>query len=406
MALLRLKERAMEAYSVAQNPESFALLDKDLNGAFGNNWESQTFAVAGEHLGRGEMRGSEILIVCVEASDESNMAPVDAYVRAAKRLEMSVVLIAKDVSPSALHHLLQLGADDFVPYPMPENALANIFSRLREKQNEPEIKSQQSKKRRGIILPVYGAAGGVGASTFAVNLAWEMAIHTRKEDVRVALVDLDFQYGSVATLLDLPRRELVFELLTEPDRLEAETLGQAMISYKTNLAVLTSAPEVLPLDIVGTDFIQKMLNILQSKYDFIVIDLPKALTDWSADVLNACETYFAMLELDMRSAQNIMRYLRVLRSEELPGEKLQFVLNRAPGFADLSGKTRVGRFSESLGVELNIQLPDGGKQVTAAGDQGAPMADTSPKNPLRKEIRKIAVSTVDMALAANAAIAE
>jgi pilus assembly protein CpaE len=29
--------------------------------------------------------------------------------------------------------------------------------------------------RNGVILPVHGMAGGVGATTFAANLAWELA---------------------------------------------------------------------------------------------------------------------------------------------------------------------------------------------------------------------------------------
>jgi len=404
LALLKLKDRAMEAYAVARDPENFALLDSDLNGVFGDNWQSLNFAEAGELLGKGAMTGEEILIVCVEAKDEENFEPVDAYVRAAKRLELNVVLIARDVSPTALHRLLQLGADDFAPYPLPPNALSDIFERLHSKQNRRTVAPQTKKSRNGLIVPVYGAAGGVGSSTFAVNLAWEMAAHTRKKDMKIALVDLDFQFGSVATLLDMPRRDAVFELLTDPDSLDGDVLSQSMTSFKSSMAVLASPPEIMPLDIVDPKFIQSMLELLQKKYDFVVIDLPKALTDWTANVLNMAETYFTLLELDMRSAQNVMRFLRVLRAEDLPGEKIQYILNRAPGFADLSGKTRVGRFSESLGIEVNILLPDGGKSVTASGDQGVPLADSAPKNALRKEIRKIATTLVDLSIDARAAV--
>ena len=357
-------------------------------------------------LGRGAMSGEEILIVCVEAEDEQDLEPINSFVRAAKSGGFVVVLVAKDVSPTALHHLLQLGADDFAPYPLPDNALSNIFERIRGKKSAAPRETASKKPRSGVIIPIYGAAGGVGASTFAVNLAWEMATHTRKDDMRVALIDLDFQYGSVATLLDMQRREAVFDLLTEPDSLAGDTLAQAMTSYKSVLAVLTSPPEIMPLDIVGGDYIAKLLKLLQARYDFIIVDLPKALTDWSANVLTQAETYFTLLELDMRSAQNLMRYLRVLRGEELPGEKIQYILNRAPGFADLNGKTRVGRFSESLGIEINILLPDGGKSVSSSGDQGDPLADSAPKNTLRKEIKKIATTLVDLTKEARAAVVE
>jgi len=406
LALLKLMDRKMEAFAVASNQQSFELLARELHGLFGQNWGDVTFEAAGEMLGRGAMAGDEVLIVCVEAQDELTLEPVDAFVRAAKKANYTIVLIAKDVSPTALHHLLRLGADDFAPYPLPDHALANIFERLRDKQSAAPSQTERRKSRSGVILPVYGAAGGVGSSTFAVNLAWEMATSTRKDDMRVALVDFDFQFGSVATLLDIPRREAVFNLLTEPETLAGDTLAQAMTSYKSVLAVLTSPPEVMPLDIVDADFIERMLRILQSRYDFIIIDLPKALTDWSAAVLTQSETYFSLLELDMRSAQNLMRYLRVLRGEDLPGEKIQYILNRAPGFADLNGKTRVGRFSESLGVEINIFLPDGGKAVTQSGDQGEPLANSAAKNPLRKEIKKIAATLVDLTIEARAAVVD
>ncbi len=405
MALLKLKDRKMDAFAVASNPGSFEQLDNDLHGLFGQSWGNISVNAAGQMLGRGAMHGEEILIVCVEAEDEQNLDPIDSFVRAAKKGGFLVILVAKDVSPTALHHLLQLGADDFAPYPLPDNALANIFDRIRNRPTTP-TSTAGKKTRSGVVLPVYGAAGGVGASTFAVNLAWEMAIHTRKDDMRVALVDLDFQFGSVATLLDMPRREAVFDLLTEPDTLAGDTLAQAMTSYKSVLAVLTSPSEVMPFDIVDAEYIEKLLRLLRTRYDFIVVDLPKALTDWSASVLTSAETYFTLLELDMRSAQNLMRYLRVLRGEDLPGEKIQYILNRAPGFADLNGKTRVGRFSESLGIEINILLPDGGKSVTSAGDQGEPLADAAAKNPLRKEIRKIATTLIDLTVEARAAVVE
>ncbi len=406
MALLKLMDRKMDAFAVASNPGSFELLTNDLHGLFGQSWGNMTVSAAGEMLGRGSMNGEETLIVCVEAEDEQNLEPIDSFVRAAKKAGFTVILVAKDVSPTALHHLLQLGADDFAPYPLPDNALSNIFERLREKKRNTPAALSPKKSRGGVIIPVYGAAGGVGASTFAVNLAWEMATHTRKDDMRVALIDLDFQFGSVSTLLDMARRETVFELLTEPETLAGDTLAQAMTSYKSVLAVLTSPPEVLPLDIVNGEYVEKLLKLLQARYDFIIVDMPKALTDWSASVLTMAETYFTLLELDMRSAQNLMRYLRVLRGEDLPGEKIQYILNRAPGFADLNGKTRVGRFSESLGIEINILLPDGGKAVSQAGDQGEPLADSAAKNQLRKEIRKIATTLIDLTIESRAAVVE
>jgi pilus assembly protein CpaE len=85
---------------------------------------------------------------------------------------------------------------------------------------------------------------------------------------------------------------------------------------------------------------------------------------------------------------------RALKAEALPYEKLRYVLNRAPKFTDLSAKSRVKRMAESLEIRLEVQMPDGGPQVTQANDHGHPLAASAPKNPVRKEIQKLAKSLV------------
>jgi len=76
----------------------------------------------------------------------------------------------------------------------------------------------------------------------------------------------------------------------------------------------------------------------------------------------------------------------------LPFEKLRFVMNRAPKFTDLQGKSRMKRMAESLGISIDLMLPDGGRAVTQACDHGMPLASSAAKNPLRREIAKLALS--------------
>jgi pilus assembly protein CpaE len=111
---------------------------------------------------------------------------------------------------------------------------------------------------------------------------------------------------------------------------------------------------------------------------------------WTETVMNRADVYFATMELDMRSAQNAMRFIKVMQSEDLPLDKVHFVLNRAPGMTDLTGKGRVKKLAESLGVKIATQLPDGGKQAMQAGDHGEPLSEIAKKNPLRREILKLA----------------
>lgn len=407
MALILSKEQPTEAFAVARDFKKFNLLVEDLDDEFSGSWRQLNFKDGLAALQKSDLQVLEFVIVALDREDEKNLESASAFIKSTKALGVKVILIASDLSPTGLHQLLRLGADDFAPYPLPDGALADSVNRLRDKAATTDAVAPAAKRNRhGVILPVYGISGGVGASTFAVNLAWEMAQFTKKNDRRVALLDFNFQFGSVATYLDMPRREAIYELITDATKMDHDALAQALTSFKSRLAVLTAPMDALPLDIIGANEISKLLDIAASAYDFVIVDLPQALVSWSDDVLRKAETFFALLEVDMRSAQNTLRFLRALKAEDLPFEKVQFALNRAPGFTDLSGKARVRRLSESLGVDINIMLPDGGRAVTNACDQGLPLMEIVPKNPLRKEIRRIAESIVNMVEADKAAVVE
>ncbi len=241
-------------------------------------------------------------------------------------------------------------------------------------------------RRLGKVVAFYGIAGGVGASTMAVNFAWELAQATRREGRRVALLDFNFQYGSIATFLDVPRREAVYELVSEASNLDATSLTQALSTYKDRLHVLTAPRDALPLDIVSPADVDAIVTLAREGFDYVVIDLPQALMNWSEKVYAAADDFYAVMETDMRSAQNMYRFLRTLKAEDMNLDKLRFVLNRAPGMTDLSGKNRAKRVAESLGISFLHYVPDGARQVVNCCDQGVPLAEGARSSPVRKEI--------------------
>ena len=223
-----------------------------------------------------------------------------------------------------------------------------------------------------------------------------MATVVKKATPTVCLIDLDLQYGAVATFLDLPRREVVYEMLSDTENMDEEIFGQSLLTYEEKLQVLTSPSDMLPLDIVTAEDIDRVLDMACAQFDYVVVDMPSTLVQWSETVLNKAHIYFAMLELDMRCAQNALRFKRALQSEELPVEKLRYVMNRAPKFTDLNGKGRVKRMAESLAISIDVLLPDGGKPITQANDHGLPLANSAPKSPLRRELAKLAASIHDL----------
>ena len=390
------------ACTVSRDVQNFDLLIEDMEAALGDAWGDLSFDDAEAFLGQPEAASLQFITVAMDSEDEDNLRTVSRVIAAAKSADIKVILIAEDVSPSALHQLLREGGDEFVPYPLPENELAKAIERVLTKPEVPVAaptdKARSKGDRNGVIIPVHGLAGGTGATLMAVNLAWELANVDKNDPPKVCLLDLDFQFGSASTYLDLPRREAVLELLTDTESMDSEAFLQATLAYEDKLQVLTSPTDMIPLDMISPADIRRLIEMAASHFDFVVIDMPSTMVEWSQTVLEMAHVYLAMIELDMRSAQNTLRLKRALQSEDLPFGKIRFVLNRAPGFTDLNGKGRVKRLAESLGIGIEVQLPDGGKAVLQSADHGAPMSATIPKNPLRKEIVKLAKSIYEVGL--------
>jgi pilus assembly protein CpaE len=400
-ASLQTESAPIVACTISRDVQEFDLLIEDMEATLGESWGDLGFSEALTFFNQPEAGALEFVAMAIDGEDEETLPLLGEVIAAASARGIKVILIAEDVTPAALHQLLRQGADEFVPYPLPEGELSAAIKRLRQPPAAPKGEGAGGKLSRkgdgdGVILAVQGLAGGVGATTFAVNLAWELATVAKEDPPRVCVLDLDLQYGSVATYLDLPRREAVLEMLTDTEAMDDEVFGQALMSYEDKLQVLTSPADLVPLDLIGPQDVERLLDMAARHFDFVIVDMPGTVVQWTETVLTAAHVYFSLIELEMRSAQNTLRLKRALQSEELPFEKLRFALNRAPRFTDLNGKARIKRMAESLGISIELQLSDGGRQVTQSCDHGTPLAVSASKNGLRRDIAKLAQSLYDL----------
>jgi pilus assembly protein CpaE len=205
------------ACTISRDVQTFDLLIEDMEASLGERWGDLGFAEALAFLDQPDAEALEFVALALDAEDEADLGLVLEIIGSAKRRGVKVILIAEDVSPASLHRLLREGGDEFVPYPLPEGELARAIKRATEgpggsdarrrppaPKAAPRVSPGATDDRSGVVIPVYGMAGGTGATTLAVNLAWELATVAKGDAApRVCLLDLGLQSGSVATFLDL-----------------------------------------------------------------------------------------------------------------------------------------------------------------------------------------------------------
>lgn len=392
---------ALRACAITDELEEFDLLIDDLEDALGGEWGELTFEEAATFLTQPEAASLEFAVVALSNERPETLRAANGILTAARKAGLPAIIIARAIGPSDLHDLMKSGGKSFLPYPIPEGEFARTVAGLREaavKAAEVQTIAAAPRKRAAapaqehdaVVLPVQGLAGGTGATTLAVNLAWELALIEKPVRPRVCLMDFDLQFGAVATALDVARSDVVTDLITDIDAMDEDAFMSALATYGDRLQVLPSPPEMLPLDLIGPAEVEQLINLARTKFDYLVIDMPSSVISWTETVFNAAHVIFTPIELDMRSAQNAVRMVRALKAEGLPHDKMRYALNRAPKMTDLGGRARVKRLSEGLDVQIDILIPDGGRQVTEAADQGEPLGSYLPKSSVRREIAKLA----------------
>ena len=127
--------------------------------------------------------------------------------------------------------------------------------------------------RLGRLVAVTGARGGVGASMLATNVAYHIAEVRRR---RVALVDLDLQFGTVALSLDLEPSNGFREALETPGRIDGLYIDRTMTRYSDTLYVLSAEESVDETFTIDESSVDLLIQELRTKFHYVVVDLPRA----------------------------------------------------------------------------------------------------------------------------------
>lgn len=239
----------------------------------------------------------------------------------------------------------------------------------------------------GKLYLVTRARGGMGATTFAVNLALGLAGSKSKGKSPVALVDLDLQFGTVASSLDMVDRGGMLALVQLPQEPDSMAVRTALQQHESGLFVLAGPKRPVPLDALDSMRVASILTALLASHDSVVVDLPHALVTWLEPLLRRATRVFMVTDLAVTSIDSARRVLDTLREDraDLPVEVI-VTREKKPLF---SSKVPA-EVSAALEAPVRHWLADDPKLAREALDRGNPVMKAAPSSTLAKGIRKIA----------------
>jgi pilus assembly protein CpaE len=287
---------------------------------------------------------------------------------------------------------LEAGADDVVARPFDGRevearveALLLRFQRSREL--APVVSADGltlAKPRRTVA--VYSPKGGVGTTTIATNIA--VAAAQRKMD-RVVLLDLDLQFGSVATHLNLEPKQTLADVVRDTQAMrEPELLRAYATRHDSGLHVLAAPPSPETSELISPDHVSHILGTLLEGYDSVVVDAGSLLDERVLRVFEMAETVVLPVHPEMSALKAVHGLLDYLNETGSIGGKSTFVLNNM--FAREVLKPR--DIESALGTRISSDLPYDPFLYLKAVNEGVPIVLGAPRSPAAERLVKLSAT--------------
>ncbi len=213
------------------------------------------------------------------------------------------IVIGQNVPVLAVKHIISMSRWDMLDAPVSKDGLEQAVAHVSRRE-------EAGGEDTGKCWTVTGSVGGAGATLIAVEIAYQLS--QREENNRVCLVDLNFYDGACASYLNCPSNLNQSALTQSADRIDDELL-QAFITRHKNGIHLLSAPRSERLwNAIKPEAILKVLDIVCTSYDHVLIDLPRWPAPWTAAVVTGSDENLVVSELTV-PALHAARY----RAEEI-----------------------------------------------------------------------------------------
>jgi pilus assembly protein CpaE len=277
----------------------------------------------------------------------------------------NVFLTSPGIDLNLLKEALVIGAKGFFRQPIDKAEVKGALLKIREQLENSGL--EKTVIRKGKIIDVLGAKGGVGTTTVAVNLAASMLELEGVESV--ALVDMNEPFGDIPLFLNMDRAANWAEVSKNIARLDATFLMSMLFKHASGLFVLP-APETIVEDGRIPQVMETILGLMQGLFDYVIVDGGRSLNATSRSILRLSDKVVLVTVLALPSLVHVRRYQEIFRGLGYPPEeRVHIVANRLVKKSDI----KIEEAEATLKKKISWSLPNDYRITMSAINQGKPL---------------------------------
>src|SRR5438093_7482568 len=300
-------------------------------------------------------------LVIVDTRDaSSSMASIERLRASAPGA--GIFAIALVAEPDLILQSMRAGANEFFIWPPADETFHGAVRRTAARRE-----AAQGSKPAATTLVFFGAKGGAGTTTIAVNCGVELARLSKRATV---IVDLKAGLGEVSLFLGVRPRFSLLDAIDNLHRLDREFLRELVVKHKSGLEILAGADHFDRPGAADGGPIEELFRLLGRQYEYIIVDAGSLINSCTVAALYTADTIFLVTNPDVPSVRNAQRLLDRVRQLGACGERVRVLLNRAAEPYPIPPKQIEG----ALGHPIHHTFPSDYKTVSTALNSGVPLA--------------------------------
>jgi pilus assembly protein CpaE len=320
----------------------------------------------------------QLLIIDLGPDRHKTFSHIQAIRSASPTTEIFVTAASADAD--VLLNVLRAGVQEFLLQPLQKEDLYHALERFEERCKD----SHPLPTKRGKLINVLGSKGGVGTTTIAVNLA--MSLQELRPSSSVVLVDLNLQGGDVALFLDIEPTNTFDDITADLSRLDKTFLTSILTRHPSGLYLLPSANHMEGMSEWTLECVERSLEMLQSMFDYIILDSGHLFDDITVTTLNRPSTLLLVSTLTLPVVRHTKRLVTLLSQLNYPTESIKIIVNRYKSKHEIS----LQDFEDSLKQKPFGVVPNDYITASSSINTGRTLAGIRKRAKITKSIKKLA----------------
>lgn len=297
--------------------------------------------------------------------------------------DVAVIIVSVQGEQEYLRKAMSAGARDFITKPFSGDDLINTIIKIYdlEQKRKEKVKPSVKEEVKGKVITLFSTKGGVGKTTLATNIAVLLA----KEKNKVALLDLDLQFGNIGVFLNVPIKNSIVDLVKETSEFDCKLVEEYMTTHYSGVKLLLAPTKPEYAEFITSAHIEKIIKSLMENYHYIIIDTPSVLNEITLTVLDLSDKVLYVSALDLPTIKNTKDGLQIMESLNYSKEKLSVVVNRFNEQFGIRGKD----FENTVNYPIWSSVPEDEQTVITSINKGFPYVLTRSETKVAKSIMEL-----------------